>query len=133
MRVKVRTQSGVFIRIHANPAPRVISILKLCRRWIGQGTRAALARAALSPYISGPVARCPYCESARLKKLIQPDRIDRFAPTFWSRVERLRGGGLYHCALCRIQFYDTRPLDTSISRARSRGFELAVPETAGRR
>lgn len=70
--------------------------------------RACVARLALSPYITGSVAQCPRCGTVALKRLTAPDRVDRFAGTVWSALERLRGGSLYHCTFCRIQFYDTR-------------------------
>jgi hypothetical protein len=31
-------------------------------------------------------------------------------------VERICGGNLYHCFICRIQFYDRRPLGQGLNR-----------------
>jgi hypothetical protein len=56
----------------------------------------------------GKFPRCPRCGSLRITKLKQRDRIDPFNTGLLNLVERVCGGGLYHCKFCRLQFYDRR-------------------------
>ena len=58
----------------------------------------------------GPHARCPKCATFRVKRLGEPDVVDRLQGGFWNLMERLARGYLYHCRFCRLQFYDRRPL-----------------------
>jgi hypothetical protein len=53
-------------------------------------------------------ASCPDCGRARLKRYQNSDRIERRSQTLWSTLSQLLGGKLYHCPLCRVQFYDLR-------------------------
>ena len=59
----------------------------------------------------GPHVRCPRCGTRRVTKRRQRDRID---PMYWSLLTAaelvLGAGKLFHCHLCRIQFYDRRNL-----------------------
>ena len=60
---------------------------------------------------SSPYARyaaCPECGTERVKRLIRRDRIDRMSDVPWSTIQRHLGGKLFHCVLCRLQFYDCR-------------------------
>jgi hypothetical protein len=45
-----------------------------------------------------------------LKRLGEPDVVDRIQGGVWNLIERLAHGNLYHCRFCRVQFYDRRPL-----------------------
>ena len=59
---------------------------------------------------------CPECGTPRVKRLARRDRIDRLSDSTWSALQQRLGGKLYHCALCRLQFYDCRrPEDPAIS------------------
>ena len=58
----------------------------------------------------GPHCRCPRCGTYRVTRLKAPDKIDRRNTGFLNCLERLAGGGLYHCCYCRMQFYDRRTL-----------------------
>jgi hypothetical protein len=55
-------------------------------------------------------ARCPYCGGSDLHKLKSRDRIDPLFRAPWSRLQWLLGAPILHCAWCRLQFYDIRPL-----------------------
>jgi hypothetical protein len=58
----------------------------------------------------GPHSRCPLCGTFRLRLLAEIDRIDRMLRTPMNTWQKIRGGHLYHCRYCRVQFYDKRPL-----------------------
>jgi hypothetical protein len=49
--------------------------------------------------------RCPLCGTYRLRALAEKDHIDRMLKTFMNAWHRMRGGRLYHCRYCRVQFY----------------------------
>ncbi len=74
-------------------------------------------------------ARCPECENSRLRTLKRRDYIDRLNrnPLRW--IQKLAGASLYHCAFCRLQFYDLRPSQES-SKARSRKQISAVSSSS---
>jgi uncharacterized protein YbbK (DUF523 family) len=61
-------------------------------------------------YHLGPHARCSRCGTFRLSRLKERDHIDRMQSGFTNFLERLAGGRLVHCRICRLQFYDRRPL-----------------------
>ena len=61
-------------------------------------------------YRLGPHCRCPRCGTYRLGLLKERDRIDRMQRGLFNLVMRLAGGRLAHCRICRLQFYDRRPL-----------------------
>jgi hypothetical protein len=61
-------------------------------------------------YQFGPECRCPKCGTYRLSKLKVIDKIDKMVGGMVNLFNRLAGGKLYHCCLCRLQFYDRRPL-----------------------
>jgi cytoskeletal protein CcmA (bactofilin family) len=52
--------------------------------------------------------RCPICGSERLQLRTERDHIDRLYQTTSDRVRRLFAADrqLYHCRVCRLQFYD---------------------------
>jgi hypothetical protein len=52
--------------------------------------------------------RCPRCGTYRISKLKERDKIDKMETGFLNLFERWRGGKLYHCRYCRIQFFDRR-------------------------
>jgi hypothetical protein len=54
-------------------------------------------------------ATCPNCGAASVNRLKKRDHIDAMSRTPWSAIQKLRGGSLYHCPICRIQFFDCRP------------------------
>ena len=58
----------------------------------------------------GPHCRCPRCGTFRLSRLKERDRIDRMHGGILNLFERLSGGKLVHCRICRLQFYDRRIL-----------------------
>lgn len=55
--------------------------------------------------------RCPTCGSEKLQLRSEPDRIDRLVQTPSDRMRRLFVADmqLYHCRVCRLQFYDASP------------------------
>jgi len=55
-----------------------------------------------------PSTRCPCCGGADLERRQKPDRVDRLLGNPYRLAQRLLGGGLFHCELCRVQFYDLR-------------------------
>src|ERR1035441_5537195 len=59
-------------------------------------------------YHLGQYPRCPKCGTVRITKLKQRDPIDPFSKGLFNFLERICGGGLYHCRFCRLQFYDRR-------------------------
>ena len=61
-------------------------------------------------YRFGQECCCPRCGTNRLSKLKKRDGIDPMASSLWNLAARVGGGQLYHCWLCRLQFYDRRPL-----------------------
>jgi cytoskeletal protein CcmA (bactofilin family) len=65
------------------------------------------------------VVRCPICGTDRLSLRKERDPIDRLYQTPSRRVQRWLNGEaqLYHCHVCRVQFYDDR--------------EMAPPKAAG--
>ncbi len=52
--------------------------------------------------------RCPCCGGAVLEKRVKADKVDRLLWNPYRLAQRLLGGGLFHCELCRVQFYDLR-------------------------
>jgi hypothetical protein len=59
-------------------------------------------------YHFGKYPRCPKCGTVRITKLKRRDHIDPFSTGLFNFLERIRGGVLYHCRFCRLQFYDRR-------------------------
>ena len=59
-------------------------------------------------YRLGEHARCPRCGTFRVQKLKVRDKIDPFFGGFLDLLERLAGGGIFHCRYCRVQFHDRR-------------------------
>jgi hypothetical protein len=43
------------------------------------------------------------------------DHIDRISRSPSSLLAKVRGGKLYHCIFCRLQFYSLRPLEPASS------------------
>ena len=72
-------------------------------------------------YYLGEHTRCPLCGTFRLRMLAEKDHIDRMLKTVMNTWHRMRGGRLYHCRYCRVQFYDTRPLAEETSAKRMAG------------
>jgi len=70
-----------------------------------------------STYHLGPHCRCPRCGTLQLVRLKKRDRIDGMHHGFLNLVERLAGGRLIHCRLCRLQFYDRRVLASEAAAA----------------
>lgn len=60
----------------------------------------------------GKHSRCPKCGTLRVTKLKERDRIDPMSGGLINLLQRLAGGGLFHCRYCRIQYYDRRKLAT---------------------
>jgi hypothetical protein len=61
-------------------------------------------------YRRGDQCCCPRCGNTRLTTLRERDRIDKMESGLSNFFARLRGGQLYHCCFCRLQFYDRRPV-----------------------
>src|SRR5690349_9574625 len=61
-------------------------------------------------YHFGENTRCPRCGTYRVTRLKGLDRIDKMVPGLWNKYEQWRGGSLYHCCFCRVQFYDRRKM-----------------------
>ncbi len=73
--------------------------------------------------------RCPSCGSERLQLRTKPDRIDRVTHTPSDFVKRLfiANMQLYHCYVCRLQFYDVGPAAEPAGEKTAE----AVPATGG--
>ena len=53
--------------------------------------------------------RCPRCQTTRLKVLKKLDRIEKLhGNALMNRIRARRGDSIYHCVVCRLQFYDSR-------------------------
>ena len=59
------------------------------------------------------VCRCPDCGTSRVVLRKNRDHIDRISRSPSSLVAKVRGGKLYHCIFCRLQFYSTLPQEPS--------------------
>jgi cytoskeletal protein CcmA (bactofilin family) len=66
--------------------------------------------------------RCPVCGTDRLSVSSERDSVDSLFQTPGRVVKRLLGAPLYHCQVCRIQFYDTGEI---VSRGEPNGIEVA--------
>ena len=55
-------------------------------------------------------AACPKCGWYDLTVLTRRDRIDKMNRNPLRLLQRVFGARLYHCAHCRVQFYDLRGL-----------------------
>src|SRR5438552_1301374 len=54
-------------------------------------------------------ARCPHCQTTRLRVLNKLDRIEKlYGNSLMNRMRARRGDTIYHCVYCRLQFYDPR-------------------------
>lgn len=71
--------------------------------------------AGTDPERGGDVCRCPDCGSSRVLLRKKRDHIDRLSRAPSSLLAKIRGGSLYHCIFCRLQFYSTLPLDPAPS------------------
>src|SRR5262245_25711919 len=69
----------------------------------------------------GTHSRCPLCGTYRLRPLAAKDHIDRMLMTPMNAWQKIRGGHLYHCRYCRVQFYDQRPLAERVPAKRMAG------------
>jgi hypothetical protein len=49
---------------------------------------------------------CPLCGTRRLRRLNEPDHIDRMHWNLFKPFRRWMDVRIYHCRYCRIQFYD---------------------------
>ena len=78
--------------------------------------------------------RCPSCGGVKLNLRSDPDPIDRVTQTPSDRVRRLfiADMQLYHCRVCRLQFYDIGPPTTPALRptAETDGEVIAKAEPA---
>jgi cytoskeletal protein CcmA (bactofilin family) len=74
--------------------------------------------------------RCPSCGSERLQLRTKPDRIDRVTQTPSDRIRRLfiADMRLYHCHICRLQFYDVGPAAEPAGRETTEAAAVPVPE-----
>jgi DNA-directed RNA polymerase subunit RPC12/RpoP len=61
-------------------------------------------------------ARCPECGTRQLRRFQVRDHIERMSRHPLSLLQRLLGGRLYYCSLCRLQFHDWRGLAPELSR-----------------
>lgn len=67
-------------------------------------------------------SRCPHCGSERLTIFKKRDRIDRLYKSPLSLLQGLLGASLYHCPVCRLQFYDLRdPSQAALLMQRANG------------
>ena len=70
----------------------------------------------------GPFACCPKCGTQSIARLRKPDRIDPLYRNVLSLAQKLVASGkLFHCARCRIQFWDRRPAAGSVRQQASAG------------
>src|SRR5450631_601185 len=56
------------------------------------------------------IANCPRCGCRDLKVFRKRDRVEGFQSSVWRRVQSWLGAKLYYCHICRLQFYDLRPM-----------------------
>lgn len=71
-------------------------------------------------------SRCPHCRTERLTVFKKRDGIDKLYKGPLSILQGLLGANLYHCPVCRLQFYDLRGLsETAESTKRSEGRQRA--------
>ena len=82
--------------------------------------------------------RCPSCGSERVHLRAKRDRIDRVTQTPSDLVKRLFTADmqLYHCYVCRLQFYDARaaaepPAQKAAEAPAEPDTVVAQPESAG--
>jgi DNA-directed RNA polymerase subunit RPC12/RpoP len=61
------------------------------------------------------VCRCPDCGTSRVVPRKRRDHIDRMSRAPSSLLGKLLKGKLYHCIFCRLQFYSTKPLASTLS------------------
>ncbi len=52
--------------------------------------------------------QCPRCGNPNPSIRLKRDKIDKMLRSPLRFMHRLLGGTLYHCAYCRLQFYDVR-------------------------
>jgi len=55
-------------------------------------------------------SRCPRCGREDLERLRHRDRIDRMYKNPFSLIQALVGAPIHWCPMCRLQFFDHRPL-----------------------
>jgi cytoskeletal protein CcmA (bactofilin family) len=72
--------------------------------------------------------RCPVCGTEKLYLRASRDKIDRMYQTPARRLQQLLGARLYHCWVCRIQFYDMGELAAPAAEAAPE--PAAVPAAA---
>src|ERR1700691_81686 len=90
-----------------------------------------------SPLNPSRRVHCPVCGTERLQLRSEPDRIDRLQQTPSDRVRRLFTADmqLYHCRVCRLQFYDVaQAVEPAIQQAAEPAAEqiaIADPAAAG--
>jgi hypothetical protein len=77
--------------------------------------------------------RCPRCKTTRLKVLKKIDRIEKlYGNSLMNRFRARRGDTIYHCVICRMQFYDARKPGTAPAVEPDRRAEKpAEPEKTG--
>jgi DNA-directed RNA polymerase subunit M/transcription elongation factor TFIIS len=75
------------------------------------------------------IANCPRCGNRKLEVYKKRDRIEMFHFSVFRMLQGWMGAKLCYCALCRLQFYDFRPLAEKSSRSRSRSH--AAPSQTG--
>ncbi|MCC6585765.1 MAG: hypothetical protein IT168_03525 [Bryobacterales bacterium] len=62
-----------------------------------------------------PYVNCPKCGQTNLDRRTKRDHIDRMHRHPISRIQQLLFAPLYHCHLCRLQFYDWRPVKAPVA------------------
>lgn len=71
---------------------------------------------------------CPRCGNPNPSVRLKRDKIDKMARSPIRFLHRLLGGTLYHCAYCRLQFYDVRKRkELDKPRDKVAGGESAMP------
>ena len=105
-------------KLWEKPIYSVVFTCRLCE------TRAGMTHRYFNYF--GPYAKCPRCGNGDLRKRETLDRIDRLLRTPISWLQGLFGANLYHCVLCRMQFYDFRSFQRSNLKAPSKTV-LPVP------
>ena len=65
--------------------------------------------------------RCPRCKTTRLRVLKKLDRIEKlYGNVLMNKMRARRGDTIYHCVICRLQFYDSRKPASASSAAPAR-------------
>lgn len=64
----------------------------------------------LGRFIFSRHTSCPRCGTALVHRTSKRDRVESLSKHLFSRMQQLLGAPLNKCPLCRLQYYDVRPV-----------------------